>query len=105
MPGVAAALVLLLVIGGALVALVGAAPPDLSAILEDRYIRHVLLFTCLQAFFSGLLSVLLALPVARALARRGDFPGRTLMLRLFGLPMVIPAIVAVFAIVSLYGES
>jgi thiamine transport system permease protein len=105
MPGIAVALVLMLVIGGALAALIGVAPPDLSAILADRYVRHVLLFTCFQAALSSLLSVALALPVARAFARRGNFPGRTLLLRLFGLPMVIPAIVAVFAIVSLYGES
>jgi thiamine transport system permease protein len=105
MPGVAVAACLLLVLGGALAALIAVAPPDLAAILGDLYLRHVLLFTALQASLSCLLSVALALPVARALARRGRFPGRTLLLRLFGLPMVMPAIVAVFAIVALYGES
>jgi thiamine transport system permease protein len=105
MPGLAVGLVLLLVIGGALSALLGAAPPDLGAILADRYIRHVLVFTLLQAALSTLLSVGLAIPVARALARRARFPGRGLLLRLFGLPMVMPAIVAIFAIVAVYGES
>src|ERR1700757_1016350 len=106
MPGLAVGLLLLLlVIGGALAALLGAAPPDLGAILADLYIRHVLLFTLLQAALSTLLSVALAVPVARALARRARFPGRALLLRLFGLPMVMPVIVAIFAIVAVYGES
>src|ERR1700752_4399795 len=69
MPGLAVGLVLLLVIGGALAALLGAARPDLGAVLADLYIRHVPLF------------------------------------RLFGLPMVMPVIVAIFAIVAVYGES
>src|SRR5258708_37576241 len=105
MPGVAVAVFLLLLLGGALAALIAAAPPDIASIFADLYLRHVLLFTTLQAALSALLSVGLALPVARALARRTRFPGRTLLLRLFGLPMVMPAIVAVFAIVTLYGES
>ncbi|MFI5018252.1 MAG: thiamine/thiamine pyrophosphate ABC transporter permease ThiP, partial [Dongiales bacterium] len=101
----AVARLLLLVIGGSLAVLFGTAPLDLGAIAGDGYLRHVLLFTTIQALLSALLSVGLALPVARALARRTRFPGRTLLLRLFGLPMVMPAIVAVFAIVTLYGES
>src|SRR5262249_3073863 len=66
MPGLAVGLVLLLVTGGSVAALLGAAPPDLGAILADRYIRHVLVFTLLPAAFSTLLSVALALPRARA---------------------------------------
>ncbi|HEX3066074.1 MAG TPA: hypothetical protein VHQ39_11365, partial [Dongiaceae bacterium] len=104
-PGAAVAAALLLILGGALAALIAAAPPDLAAIAADSYLHHVLLFTSLQAGISCLLSVLLAIPVARALARRGSFAGRTLLLRLFGLPMVMPAIVTVFAMVALYGES
>src|SRR5437762_4605424 len=105
MAGIAAGACLLLIMGAALLALVHAAPPDLAAILGDPYLRHVVQFTAVQAALSCLLSVALAIPVARALARRAQFPGRTLLLRLFGLPMVMPAIVAVFAIVALYGES
>src|SRR5215475_9037518 len=100
----AVALLLLLVIGGSLAALFGTAPLALSDLLADRYLRHVVLFTTLQAALSAILSVGLALPVSRALARRTRFPGRSLLLRLFGLPMVMPAVVAIFAIVALYGE-
>src|SRR5437667_10812172 len=104
MTGVAAGACLLLIMGAALLALVHAAPPELAASLGDPCLRHVVQFTAVQAALSCVLSVGLALPVARALARRATFPGRTLLLRLFGLPMVMPAIVAVFAIVALYGE-
>ena len=53
----AVALLLLLVIGGSLAALFGTAPPDLGAIAADGYLRHVLLFTTIQALLSALLSV------------------------------------------------
>jgi thiamine transport system permease protein len=99
------AFILLFVIGGSLAALLGVAPLDLGAVLADDYVRHVLLFTTFQAALSAVLSIGIAIPVARALSRRPRFPGRTLLLRLFGLPMVIPGIVAIFAIVTLYGES
>ncbi len=105
LPGAAVAAALLLILGGALAALIAVAPPDLAVIAADAYLRHVVLFTSLQAGLSCLLSVLLAIPVSRALARRGEFFGRILLLRLFGLPMVMPAIVTVFAMVALYGES
>ncbi len=97
-------LTLLFIVAGSLAALLGAASLDLGAIFADSYIHHVLLFTTIQAALSAVLSVGLALPVSRALARRSGFPGRSLLLRLFGLPMVMPAIVAIFAIVALYGE-
>ena len=67
-PGAAVAAALLLILGGALAALIAAAPPDLAAIAADSYLHHVLLFTSLQAGLSCLLSVVLAIPVARALA-------------------------------------
>ena len=65
----------------------------------------MVVFTIAQAIASTLLSVGLGLPVARALARRSRFPGRSLLLRLFGLPLVMPTIVAIFGIVAVYGES
>src|SRR5260221_3171473 len=105
-PGALALGLLGLVVGGALAALFAAAPPfDLPAILDDAYLRRVVVFTIAQAIASTLLSVGLGLPVARALARRSRFPGRSLLLRLFGLPLVMPTIVAIFGIVAVYGES
>ena len=69
---------------------------------SDSYLLHVASFTLLQAGLSTILSILLAVPIARALARR-RFPGRDLVLRLFALPLALPAIVAVLGIVEIYG--
>mgnify|MGYP000111668367 CR=1 FL=1 len=61
-------------------------------------------FTLTQAALSTLLSCLLALPVARALARSRFF-GRKAMILLMGAPFLLPVIVAVLGLVSLYGRS
>lgn len=105
LPGALAAAVLLLVVGGALTALLLAAPTlDPAALWRDVYLRRVVAFTLWQATLSTVLAVGLAVPVARALARR-RFAGRGLILKLFGLPLVIPTIVAVFGIVAVYGQN
>jgi hypothetical protein len=64
-----------------------AAAGDLNpaSVLANPYYRGVIQFTLWQAALSTLLSIGFALPIARALARRGDFPGRALLLRLFML--------------------
>jgi len=97
--GGAAALVLLLAFG-TLAALAlraesasGLGPGDWAAIR----------FTLLQALISAALSVLLALPVARALARR-HFPGKRLLTTLLGAPFILPVIVAVLGIVTIFGR-
>lgn len=76
-----------------------------AAFWQSHYLRGVFLFSLWQAFLSTLLSVGLAIPVARAFAHFGQFPFRNLLLRLFGLPLVVPAVVAVLGIVSVYGSS
>ena len=70
---------------------------------KSAYLRRVLIFSFWQAFLSTALSVSLAIIVARAFARYGCFPFRNLILKLFGLPLVIPAVVAVFGLVSVFG--
>jgi len=70
---------------------------------KDAYLRQVIAFSLWQAFLSTLFSVGMALAVARAFARNATFPLRTLILNLFGLPLVVPAIVAVLGIISVYG--
>ena len=71
---------------------------------QDSYLRHVIYFSLWQAFLSTLLSVGLALFIARAFARHTSFPLRRLILNLFGLPLVVPSIVAVLGIISVYGS-
>jgi thiamine transport system permease protein len=69
----------------------------------DSYILRVLSFTLLQAGLSALISIAIGLPVARALARRASFPGRSLTVRLLNLPLALPSIVVIIGIVEVYG--
>jgi thiamine transport system permease protein len=62
-------------------------------------------FTLVQAALSAILATLCAVPVARALARRGHFPGRPALLRLLTLPLVLPTLAAVLGIISAFGSS
>ena len=68
----------------------------------DSYLLRVTAFTLVQAGLSTGLSLALALPVARALARRAFF-GRGVVIRLLALPLALPAIVAVLGIVGAFG--
>ncbi|MCP4766847.1 MAG: thiamine/thiamine pyrophosphate ABC transporter, permease protein [Gammaproteobacteria bacterium] len=71
---------------------------------ESAYLRRVFFFSVWQALLSALLSVLPAILVARAFALQPDLPMRRFLLRLFALPLVVPAVVAVMAVVSVYGS-
>jgi len=59
-------------------------------------------FTIWQAFWSALLSVALAVPVARALARR-SFWGRSALISVMGAPFILPVIVAVLGLLAVFG--
>jgi thiamine transport system permease protein len=72
--------------------------------LVDAYVLRVVWFTVLQSLLSTALSVVLAIPVARALLYR-DFPGRAVLLRLFALPLALPAIVVILGIIEVYGRA
>ena len=61
-------------------------------------------FTVLQAFLSALLSVGLAIPLARALARR-NIPGRSVLITLLGAPFILPVIVAVLGLLAVFGRN
>src|SRR4029079_9362267 len=99
-----AAILLAVVIGLAPVAAVGVSQGLVIGHVIDAYVLRILWFTLLQAGLSTLLSVALALPVALALARV-EFAGRGLLLRLFALPLALPAIVVILGIVAVYGRT
>ena len=61
-------------------------------------------FTLWQAAVSAALSVLFAIPVARALARR-HFRGRNALITLLGAPFLLPVIVATFGLIAIFGRS
>ncbi len=67
--------------------------------------RSIIRFTLWQAALSTLLSVALAIPLARALARRGGFLGRNLILRLSSVSLIIPTMVAVLGMVAVHGRN
>lgn len=71
--------------------------------LHDSYLWHVVRFSFTQAFLSALLSVVPAIFLARALYRR-RFPGRQILLRLCAMTLILPVLVAVFGILSVYGR-
>ncbi|MBW4707075.1 thiamine/thiamine pyrophosphate ABC transporter permease ThiP [Roseobacter sp. YSTF-M11] len=61
-------------------------------------------FTVLQAALSAILSVACAIPLARALARRRFF-GRGFLITLLGAPFILPVIVAVLGLLTVFGRS
>lgn len=59
-------------------------------------------FTIWQAALSAALSVGLAIPVARALARL-RFPGRAALITIMGAPFILPVIVAILGLLAVFG--
>ena len=63
---------------------------------------------CIVAFtmlLSTVLSVVPAVPVALAMARRPDFPGRPLIVALMILPIGLPVLPAVFGLLEIWGRT
>ncbi|HBO23233.1 MAG TPA: thiamine/thiamine pyrophosphate ABC transporter permease ThiP [Providencia sp.] len=105
LPGVLASGLLVAVASLAFGALWHFAPEiAIDEIINDSYLWHVIGFTFWQAFLSAIFSVLPAILLARALYRRRFF-GRTLFIRLCAMTLVLPVLVAVFGILSIYGQT
>ena len=98
--GLALALVAALTLGTTLALMTRAEPGRGLGPAEWAALR----FTLQQALISAALSCVLAVPAARALARR-RFPGRGTLVALLGAPFLLPAIVAVFGIVGIWGRA
>jgi thiamine transport system permease protein len=75
-----------------------------ASLLADPYLWRVTRFTLLQAGLSASLALVLAAPVALALSGGRMFTGRTLALRIFALPLGLPALVAVLGVVEVWGR-
>lgn len=103
-PGSLATLLLCSVALLAFTALWMAAPAtNWRSVLQDTYLHHVIGFSFKQALLSALLSLLPAIPLSRALYRR-RFPGRQVLLRLCAMTLVLPVLVAVFGLLTVYGR-
>lgn len=74
------------------------------AVVTDRYILGVLQFTLFQASLSTALSILFAIPVARALARQRHFAGRIWLVRLLAVPMGLPALIGALGLIAVWGR-
>lgn len=103
-PGLAALVALLAVIVTAFSGLLLAAGPA-AVDIPWRYILGVAFFSLWQAALSTVLSLLAGAALALALSRRRVFWGRRVLLAIFNVAAVLPAIVVVFGIVSVYGRS
>lgn len=99
-PGAVTALALAALVFGTLAAVAWAAG-GLSALRPGDW--AALRFTLWQAVVSATLSALLAVPVARALARR-RFAGRGLLVTLLGAPFILPVIVAIMGLIAVFGR-
>ncbi|KPQ07331.1 MAG: ABC-type thiamine uptake system permease component ThiP [Rhodobacteraceae bacterium HLUCCA12] len=97
-----AVLVLLALNAGALAAVFWRADPETAVFRAADW--AALRFTLIQAALSALLSVVLAIPVARALARR-RFAGRRALVVLLGAPFILPTLVAVSGLLAVFGQA
>jgi len=105
--GIAALALIAIVIGGAFagLAVAGAGGWGQAFAAFDAYLLRVVRFTLWQAVLSTALSVGPAVLVARALSRHPEFPGRALILRVFAVPLGLPAIVVALGILALLGRA
>ena len=78
---------------------------SVHGVLDNAYFVRVIKFSFYQALLSAALSVGIAIPVARALSKEQRFVGRSLIVNLYSLSLVIPTIVAIFGIVAVYGRT
>ena len=92
------------VVGAAIWGLLTSAAGPATSSGIDAYTQRIIGFTLLQAGFSTVLALVAAIPLARALARRTDFPGRTWLLRFMALPLGLPPIVAALGLIAFWGQ-
>lgn len=72
--------------------------------LQQPYLWRVVRFSLWQALLSSAISLLIAIPVASCLIHR-SFYGRSALLQLFSISMVVPTIVAILGLVVVYGRT
>ncbi|QEH18045.1 thiamine/thiamine pyrophosphate ABC transporter permease ThiP [Histophilus somni] len=75
-----------------------------TELIRDDYIKQVILFSFGQAILSSLLSVFFGLLFARAFFYQ-RFIAKSLILKLFSLTFVLPALVVIFGITGVYGHN
>jgi len=71
----------------------------------DSRIYGLLKFTLYQAFLSTLLSLLVGVLLAWALAHQSQFWGRGLLVALFSSSLVLPTLIVVFGLIGIFGRN
>jgi thiamine transport system permease protein len=103
-PGSLVAFAILALVLGSFLALLRVGGEATTLLSVGPYLLRVVVFSLLQAGISTILSLGLGTSLALALARR-RFLGREALLALLGTTMVMPTIVAVFAVFAVYGRN
>jgi thiamine transport system permease protein len=103
-PGNLTAFAIVALVTGSFIALVTVDGGRQTLLSIGPYLTHILAFTIIQAGLSTVLSLALGIGLALALARR-RFAGRDVVLATLSATMVMPTIVAVFAVFAVYGRS
>lgn len=103
-PGISAVGLILLILGTALIALWGfAIRTDNISIYFDHYLLHIIWVTVLQAGLSTCLAIILAVLMAKALAMV-DFPCQGLLIKIMPVTFILPTLVVVTGLLSVYGQ-
>ncbi len=71
----------------------------------DKRIYGLLKFTLYQAFLSTLLSLVVGVLLAWALAHQSHFRGRGLLVALFSSSLVLPTLIVVFGLIGIFGRN
>ena len=71
----------------------------------DSRIYGLLKFTLYQAFLSTILSLLVGILLAWALAHQSHFRGRGLLVAFFSSSLVLPTLIVVFGLIGIFGRS
>lgn len=99
----AGSIVVLLVVAPLLGMVVATSLSDLSAAARDRQVLESLRVTLMAAFWATVVSTLGGVPLAWLLARR-RFRGRSLLLAVLDLPIVVPHVAAGVALLTVLGR-
>ena len=80
---------------------------DLSIIktkMSDSSFLHIFVFTLTHSFFSSLLAILVAVPLAFFCANRSFF-GKQILLSLSSIPLTVPAIIIAISYILFFGNN
>lgn len=103
-PGISVISLILLVLGTALLSLWGfALHSDDLTVYFDSYLLHVVWITVFQATFSTILIIFLAVLLAKALSMV-NFLGKAFLLRIMPITFILPTLVVVTGLLSIYGQ-